>query len=199
MVTITITATDPDSEAATSDVTIRLNAPPTEITGTNTATVAENGQAAADLVTDLNVQDHNAPTHAFGQYEWEVSDARFTVTAGTTDSSTATLAVKAGQTFEHNGGATPVTVAVKVTATEKASGESVDFTVTVTVTNDTTDDPTAPATPDPVPGLKDDETGGDGTETDAADDDANGTDGDQDGGVPPPPPPMMMIGGRSAG
>ena len=190
VVTITITATDPDSATATSTVNIRLNSPPSGINGTTTATVDENGQAAADLITDLNVQDHNAPTHEYGQYEWEVNNDSFTVTPNTADSSQATLAVKAGQTFPapDAGG----TLTLTITATEKTSGKSVTHTVTVTITDDPndTDDPTPPEE-DPVPGLKDNETTDGSDDDEADDDDSSNTDTDQDGGLPPDP--MMMI------
>jgi hypothetical protein len=192
VVAITITATDPDDATATSNINIRLNTPPTAIEGGATANVSENDQAAANLVTDLNVQDNNAPTHEFGQYTWEVNNDSFTVKADATDSSQATLAVKAGQKFPAPDAGGMLTLTI--TATEKASGVSVTHMVTVTIADDPADtDPATPADADPVPGLKDDETGGGDDATDEADDDDNGTDSDQDGGLPLPPPPAMMF------
>ena len=182
---IDIVATDPDGEEAVSTVSIRLNVPPKEIASGSDprVSIAETTSSTAKvLVSDLNVQDENDPTHLFGQYTWEVSDDRFKVTPDKTDTSMATLSVLAGKAFEAVGG--DQTIKVKVTATEKASGEKVEFTLTVTVTNDLAD-PAAPATPDPVPGLKDND--GD------MDDTGEGDDTDTDGGLPPPPDPSMMI------
>ena len=148
VVTIVITATDPDSMTATSNINIRLNTPPTEIRGTNTAEIDETEESTAeDLVTDLDVQDNNDPTHEFGQYTWAVSDDRFKITADTADSSQATLSVLAEKAFPADTSDPNPTVAVKVTATEKASGEKVEFTVTVTINNNTDNDPPTPVEP----------------------------------------------------
>jgi hypothetical protein len=187
VVAITITATDPDDATATSNINIRLNTPPTAITGNNTGTIEETDDSAVLDFTaiELNVQDNNLPTHEFGQYTWVVSDDRFKITADTADSSQATLSVLKGKEFPAAGATNP-TVPVKVTATEKASGEKVEFTVTVTINNNADNDPPTPVKPDPVPGLKDDD-------SDGTDDEADGDDSDQDGGLPLPPPPAMMF------
>ena len=191
-VVFNISASD-GTDTNTAMVSVRLNVAPTEVTGGDIANVSENDQAAADLITNLDVQDENSPMHEYGQYEWAVDDDRFEVTADDTDSSTATLSVKAGQTFEadalaENDGEFTVTI----TATDATGTFEIEHEVTVSVSNDTSDD-TAPVTPpedDPVPGLKDDD-----MDNDDLVDDGTGTgddDSDDDAGLPPPDPDMMM-------
>jgi hypothetical protein len=183
VVNIVISASDGQGTAAESTVSIRLNVAPTAVTGGESAGVVETGQTAQDLLT-LNVQDENAPDHDFGAYTWKVAgNDGFTITADTTDSSEAVLAVKAGQSFPvpDAGGMIRLTV----TATDKAGDHKITHTVTITVTDNDGPDPGPSPAKDPVPGLKDDDSD--------ADDTTDGDDRDTDGGLPPPPPPAMMF------
>ena len=111
-----------------------------------------------------------------------------------TDSKQAQLTVKADAAFavsEADNTDNTDTFPVIVTATDKAGGHSIEHEFTLTVSDGDDDEPdltTDPATPeDTVPGLKDDDTDNDGN------DETDGADGDNDGGLRPPPDPAMMF------
>ena len=189
VVAITVTANDGNNGTVTSMVSIRLNVAPTAINGADspTSSINETASSTAQDVATLNVQDENSMDHEFGSYEWTVSDDRFEVTPDATDGSMGVLKTKAGKAFPATGedGAAGM-VKVTVTATDEAGDHKITQVVTIVINNtDDTNDATTPEDEDPVPGLKDDDTGTDDTD--------EGDDKDTDGGLKPPPPPAMSF------
>ena len=196
VLTFTVTADDGNGGTEMQDIIIRLNIAPTDLSGAGSGSRGEDQEDVQSLAT-LTVRDQNNNDHAFGQYDWTVSDPRFEITVSEADSKQADLTVKADAAFAVSDADGSDTFVVTVTATDKEGGHSIEheFTLTVTDSLDDTDPPVPPTVEgDKVPGLKDDEDGGQGMETDEADDDDGGADDDNDGGLPPPPPaPAMMF------
>ena len=147
----------------------------------------------------VDVQDQNMVTHKFGTHKVDLSgDDRFMITNtgnGKTDGdrngSTWEVRLKPGAKLDYeaeNADGNP-TIKLTLTATdESGNGLSTPsapaITLTVMVTNNNQDDGT-PATPNDIPGLKDN----DSTDNDET---TEGDDADTDGGSPPPP--GMSIG-----
>ena len=152
-----------------------------------------------ELIAHVNVQDQNAGSHKFGTHSVTLSgDDRFMITNtgnGRTDAdrdgSTWEVRLKPGMKldFEAENADRNPTIRLTLTATdESGNGLSTPsapaITLTVTVTNNEIDDGD-PATPNDIPGLKDN----DSTDNDET---TEGDDTDTDGGSPPPP--GMSIG-----
>ena len=190
VLTFMVTADDDNGGTATQDIVIRLNVAPTSVNGATAGTREEDATTVTDLGV-LEVVDENDSDHAFGQYDWTVSDDdRFEITPDEMDSSRATLTIKADAAFAVSEADGTKAFMVTVTATDKDGGHSIEHEVTVTVMDSEDDtDPTPPITPDEdaVPGLKDDASDNDGV------DETDGADGDNDGGLPPPPDAGMMF------
>ena len=189
-VDIIVTATDgPNTE--TNTVSLAIDVKGTYVGDGLTHTVDEHTEmtdamtTANDNIGTINIMDLNSPTNEYGQYDWTISDARFTVTPNMTDSSQATVGLKADQTFDGNDTfpATNGMLTVTITATPKSGGDAITVTLTVTITNQTDDDPGTPPQPNQVPGLKDNEDGSDDDRDDETED--NDSDADDDAGKPP--------------
>ena len=151
------------------------------------AEIAENtaGGKGGTTVLTINVFDENEVDHEYGMYAFEVTvdgvmvgsdDSQFTLEVSKTDGSVAMLKLKEGAMLDYealNG------KEIVVKATSLNFGE-IEGKTTVSFITDVSEEttPTPTATPNDVPGLKDD---------DSTDDDevAEGDDDDTDGGVAP--------------
>ena len=201
VVTITVTAADGTNTAVTNEVNLAIDVPGAAPTGQTLATIVTENEAttANDSVATINIQDNNAPTNVYGQYDWTISDDRFTITPNATDSSQATIGLKADQMFaiDPDTGTQTTgadgTLMVTITATPKEGSEFHDTPITmmmtVTITDDTNDNPMeAPDLTNNVPGLKDNEAGDTNDEEDGTDDPD-----DEDGGTQPPADDMASM------
>ena len=174
----------------------------------------------SETIANIDVQDQNSVTHAFGTHEVTVTGDdhdRFVITNngdsiirdGDTNGSTWELRLKPGAKFdfetESDADGNPTNgkqIVLTLSATDGGGlstptpGVATGYPairLVVTVINNTADDPARPGDTE-TPGLKDDETSG----TDGGDDDDttdDGTDTETDGGDPTPPPPGMSLGG----
>ena len=184
-VDIIVTATD-GANTVTNEVSLAIDVAGTYEGDGITDTVVENMEMPADAnVGTINITDLNSPTNEYGQYTWMIDNAGYTVTADEADSSMATVARVADSEFDGNDTfpATDGEIEVTITATPVSGGDAIEITLTVTVTNDPTDDADAPAEPNEVPGLKDNE---DGSDDDTDDETEDGdSDDDDDAGNPP--------------
>ena len=184
-VDIIVTATD-GANTVTNEVSLAIDVPGTYEGNGITDTVVENMEMAEDdNVGTINITDLNSPTNAYGEYTWAIDNEGYTVTADEADSSMATVARVADSEFDGNDTfpATDGEIEVTITATPVSGGDAIEITLTVTVTNDPTDDAEAPAEPNEVPGLKDNEDGSDDDTDDETED--GGSDDDDDAGNPP--------------
>ena len=182
VVTLTFQAQDPGGLLVNNDVDFRISVEPTDVLGVVGLNVAETlAPLAADLfVTNLDVQDENDSTHAFGTHGISVSDSRFKIEDDIDgDGSTWNLVLKAGALIDYetetddDTGMMGLQIAVDLTVTD-GDGQVLMKTIMITINDDPADNPPAA---DPVPGLKDNEPG----DPDETKDD--GTDGDDDGGA----------------
>jgi len=133
--------------------------------------------ASARVIARIDVQDDNMPTHAYGQYTFEVDDPRFEVVAVSPrfggDASQGILRLKTGESLDYeaeNADSNPnIELAVTATPADHPGGgdghDPIRLSITVNVIN--VDEETDPNEND-VPGLEDNESDDSDTNLDDA-------------------------------
>ena len=175
-VVLRVTASDGALTSTAANIVIRLNVAPSDILVTEGTTTFTEGVAAGEggtLVAYLDVQDKNLAGNdgvkgdPYGTHTINLSDKDkelFEVKpASESDGSVFNLYLKEGASLDNtiDDGSTADTYMLTITATDGGERTSKEVTIIITV-NDHASDNTTPTTPDPVPGLEDD----DGADTD---------------------------------